>query len=87
MSRPYVVPLDTTLEAARVYFATLKKLGPERRVQMAVELTRSMRRGVEAGVRMRHPEYTEDEVRLAVLRLMVGDELFRQCCPGCTIAP
>jgi hypothetical protein len=87
MSRPYVVPLDTTLDAARVYFATLKKLGPERRAQMAVELTRSMRRGVEAGVRMRHPEYTADEVRLAVLRLMVGDELFRQCCPGCTIAP
>lgn len=87
MSRPYVVPLDTTFDAARVYFATLKKLGENGRWRMAVDLTESMRRGVAAGVRMRHPDYSDNQVRLAVLRLMVGDELFRQCCPGCTIAP
>jgi hypothetical protein len=87
MNRPYVVPLDTTLDAARVYFATLRKLGADRRLQMALELTETMRRGVEEGVRMRHPDYSQNEVRLAVLRLMIGDELFRECCPGCTIAP
>ena len=87
MSRPYVVPLDTSLDAARVYFATLKKLGEERRWQMASEMNESMRLRVEQGVRMRHPDYSEGDVRLAVLRLLVGDKLFQEVCPGCTVAP
>ena len=87
MNRSYVVPADTSLEAARIYFATLRRLGGPRRMEMGVELSDNARSMVEAGVRHRHPEYRDEEVRLAVLRLMVGEELFRQCCPDCDIEP
>ncbi len=35
-----------------------------------------------AGIRDRHPEYTEQEARLAMFRLIHGDEAFRRVWPG-----
>ncbi len=73
-----VLPSDTTLEAARKEFEVLRKLGPEVRARMAFELSDNLRGLVEAGVRHRHPDFGEKEVRLEVLRLMIGNELYKQ---------
>ncbi|MBW3540231.1 MAG: hypothetical protein KY476_08170 [Planctomycetes bacterium] len=87
MNRPLIIPLDTTPDAARVYFDTLRKLGPERRGAMVSSLSKSLRQRVEAGVRGRHPDYDEDAVRRAVARILLGEQLFAECFPGCTISP
>jgi hypothetical protein len=39
------------------------------------------------GVRSRHPEYTPRQVELAVIRMMVGDDLFRRAYPGEDVRP
>ena len=75
------VPADTSIEAARKQFEILARLGPEARLKMAFELSDGLRNIVAAGVRLRHPDYNEHEVKEEVIRLMVGDALFRQIRP------
>lgn len=45
---------------------------------MAFEMSDNLRHVVEAGVRHRHPDFDEEKVKLEVLRLMIGDELYKQ---------
>ncbi|HUG89280.1 MAG TPA: hypothetical protein VML55_00500 [Planctomycetaceae bacterium] len=87
MRRPYAIPADTSVDDARVYFATLKRLGNERRLAMGASLSKSLRRRIEAGVRMRHPDYCDDDIRKAVMRILIGEDLYRRCFPGCNVAP
>jgi hypothetical protein len=79
-------PADTTPEAARVQLEIIRRLSPERRMEMALEMSNFLRDVVAAGVRSRHPDYNEKQVGLAVGRLMLGDELFRKVHPGIEIA-
>ncbi|MEJ2702146.1 MAG: hypothetical protein P8Z79_06850 [Sedimentisphaerales bacterium] len=72
------IPMDTTLEVARKEFEILRKLGPEVRAMMAIEMSDNLRDIVEAGVRDRHPDFDQKKIDLEVLRLMIGDELYKQ---------
>jgi hypothetical protein len=81
------IPADTTPEAALVQDEIFRRMPPSRRLKIALRLGESLLKVTAAGVRSRHPEYTEDEVRLAVIRLRLGDELFRQVYPGVDIQP
>ena len=76
------IPADTTLEAARKEFEILRNLGPEARARMAIEMSDGLRRIVEAGVRYRHPDFDQKKIKLEVLRLMIGDKLYRQMLKG-----
>ncbi|HUW19484.1 MAG TPA: hypothetical protein VMW16_09290 [Sedimentisphaerales bacterium] len=50
---------------------------------MALELSDNLRSIVEAGVRLRHPDYDEQKIKREAVRLMSGDQLFRQVfCDG-----
>jgi hypothetical protein len=82
-----VIPADTTPEAAAVLLDIYRRMPPWRRLEIALELGDMVRSLSAAGVRSRHPEYTEDQVRLAVIRLSVGDELFRKAYPGEDVQP
>jgi hypothetical protein len=77
-----IVPADTTLEAARVQFEVFRRMPPGKRLELAFHMSDSLRQLVASGVRSRHPDYTEDQVRLAVIRLTLGEKLFRQVFPG-----
>jgi len=79
------IPSDTTIEAARKQFEILRRLGPEVRLKMAFELSDNLRSLVEAGVRLRHGDFDEQRVQQEVLRLMVGETLFRQIHPDAEI--
>ena len=79
------IPADTTVDAARKQFEILRRLGPEVRVKMAFELSDNLRSLVEAGVRQRHSDFDEQRVQQEVLRLMVGETLFRQIYPDAEI--
>jgi len=76
-----LIPADTTLEAARKQFEILRRLGPEARLKMAFKLSDNLRSIVEAGVKERNPNYDEQKIKQEVLRLMIGEALFRQIYP------
>jgi hypothetical protein len=82
-----VIPADTTPEAAAVQLDIYRRMPPWRRLQIALELGDMVRELSVAGVRSRHPEYTDDQVRLAVIRLSVGENLFRKAYPGQDVQP
>jgi hypothetical protein len=69
-------PLDTSPEAERVQIEVFRKMTPERRLRAATELTQLVRKSLAEGVRMRHPEYNEEQVRLAMIRLTLPERLF-----------
>jgi hypothetical protein len=69
-------PADTTSEAAQVQLRIYRAMPPSKRLQLALAMSDSLRQLVIAGVRSRHPEFTPEQVRLAVIRLTLGDELF-----------
>jgi hypothetical protein len=81
MPDPFL-PSDTSLEAIRVQHAIYRRMPPEKRLRLAFQMSDSARAIAAAGVRARHPEYTERQVRLAVIRLRLGEELFRRVYPG-----
>ncbi len=72
------IPADTTIEAARKQIEVLRRLGPEVRLKMAFEMSDNLRRIVEAGVKHRHPDWDEETVSRRVVRLMIGERLFRE---------
>jgi hypothetical protein len=80
-----LIPADTTPEAWRVQVEVYRRMSPSRRLELACQMTDSLRRVVAAGVRARHPEYSEEQVRLAFARLWLGDDLFCKVHPGVEI--
>ena len=73
---------DTSPEAMRVYFTVLREMGPAERARNAADLNDTMRQVLADGIRYRHPEYTEEQVWRAVLRRVLGEELFRKASAG-----
>jgi hypothetical protein len=45
---------------------------------MTFELSENLRQIITDGVRLRHPEYGDSQVRREVLRITLGDELYRK---------
>jgi hypothetical protein len=59
-----------------------RRMGPARRLQTGVELSRTCRALLAEGVRKRHPEYDDSQIRLAVIRLMLPEDLFLKAYPN-----
>jgi hypothetical protein len=78
---------DTTEEAARVQREVYRRMSPARRLQLIFEMNEHLRELLAAGVRHRHPDYTESQVKHAVIRLWLGPELFSKAYPGQHIVP
>lgn len=47
---------------------------PEERVALAAEMSDEIRSITEAGIRSRHPAYTDDEVRAELATIVLGRE-------------
>ena len=74
-------PLDTTPQAEQVQLEIFRRMGPEKRLQAGIALSQTCRKLLAEGVRRRHPEYDEGEVRLAVIRLTLPEDLFLAAYP------
>lgn len=74
-------PLDTSPEAQAVQDAIYRELGPYGRVETAFRLTASARALAAAGIRHRHPDYSDEQVDVAMARLVLGDDLVREVWP------
>lgn len=74
-------PFDTTDHAHQMQIDIFREMGAEKRLQAAIDLAQTSRKLLAEGVRMRHPEYNEEEVKIAVIRLMLGESLFLRVYP------
>ena len=74
-------PSDTTPEAWEAQLSMLRSMSGEQRVAIAFRLTRLAREASRSGIRARHPDYGEDEVRRAFFRMLHGDALTRSVWP------
>jgi len=81
------IPADTHPEAARMQFEILRRIGPEGRARLTLEMSENMLAVAASGVRSRHPEYDEGQVQWAVKRIMLGDDLFMKAYPGVSVKP
>ena len=76
---------DTNPERTRDYYARLAKLTTEQRGRMVASLTSAVRKLAVAGIRERHPDASEQEVRVRLaVRLYgraVGERLFGEVPP------
>jgi hypothetical protein len=70
------IPADTSPEALRVQLDVLRALPGSRRLELAVEMSDALMEVAAVGVRQRHPEFTEEQVRQTLIRMRLGDQLF-----------
>ncbi|MGB9773769.1 MAG: hypothetical protein ACP5JH_09730 [Bacteroidota bacterium] len=68
--------LDTSREMEKLQIEILRKMNPERRLNLAMQLLETGRKLLMEGIRSRHPEYKEEEIRLALIRTLLGDKQF-----------
>lgn len=73
---------DTTPEAAEVQRRVLRAMSMARKLQLVDEFCESLRATSMAGIRARHPTYSDQEVKWALWRMLYGDELFRRAWPA-----
>jgi len=78
-------PRDTTPESHAAQLEAYRRLGAAGRARLAARLSADTRQLTRAGVRARHPGYTEEEVDRALHRILYGDDLFRRAWPGCPL--
>jgi len=81
MTRDPGMPFDTDPAAHRVQGQIYARLGGSERVAIAFRLSDSVRRLATAGIRQRHPDYTDAQVERAFARLRLGDDLMRAIWP------
>ncbi len=66
---------DTSPEAIDRYHAHLRLLPPHERARIADGLTTSVRQLAEAGIRARHPDASDDEVKARLVVRLYGREI------------
>ena len=77
---------DTSREAAAKQLEVLRNLGPAGRLKLTMDLCDNLRNITKAGIRHRHPDYTEQQVTQAYLKLILDKTLFEEIFPGCEIS-
>jgi hypothetical protein len=63
---------DTTPRTAALQLRLYREAGPSGRAQIAADLSDAVRETTLAGIRRRHPDYSEDEVKADFLRIVYG---------------
>jgi len=69
-------PGDTTNEASYIKFSILRKIGIYERAVMAIQLSDDLRSTIKDGIRLRRPDYNDNDVELEAFRLAIGENLF-----------
>lgn len=63
---------DTSPQADARYHELLRRMAPERRLDAAMRLSQAVRELAEAGIRERHPEADEREIRIRLTVRLYG---------------
>ena len=74
-------PEDTEESAWRAQHDVWRRMGGEGRLRAAFAASEQVRRVAEAGIRSRHPDLSDEQVRMSLYRLLLGDKLFDRAYP------
>jgi hypothetical protein len=80
-------PRDTHDEAREVQLGVYRRMSPERRAEIALELSEDVRIITREGIRQRHPEYSDQDVQHALIALIYGKDVARRLWPDATVPP
>jgi hypothetical protein len=80
-SASIVTSADTTADAAEMQLEAYRRLGGAARLEIAFRLN-ALVRAAAAGIRRRHADYDDEQVKAALARLVLGDDLVRRAFPG-----
>lgn len=72
---------DTSPEAAEILRRRTLQMTPSQRIEEGARLCKFARQVMRAGIRMRHPDYGDEQVEMALARLLWGDDLYRRARP------
>ena len=75
------IPHDTIASAHALQLEAYRHMSGAERVQIAWRLSLAAREAAMAGIRRRHPEYSGEQVRQALFRLLLGEQLTRNVWP------
>jgi hypothetical protein len=75
------IAADTTAEADAIQVQAYRQMGGTGRAQVMFRLCQMTRQAAEAGIRRRHADYDDAQVRLALARLLYGDDAARCAWP------
>ena len=63
--------LDTLVAARERQRETFRRMTPEQRLAVAAEMSDEIRAVAEAGIRHRHPDYSDDEVQSELVAILL----------------
>lgn len=72
---------DTTPDAAAVQTAIYRRMTTDQRTRAAAEMSEAARTIALENLQRRHPEYDTHQAKMALFRLLLGDELFGRAWP------
>lgn len=73
--------LDTSAAANRVQIDPYRAMSPTERLELALAMGDELMSVTRAGIRHRHPDFTEDEVLRELHRILGHDELVAERWP------
>lgn len=73
---------DTTPDAAAVQAAIYRRMSTDDKTRLAAQMSEEVRQIAFENIRRRHPEYDEHQAKMALFRLLLGDELFSRAWPS-----
>jgi hypothetical protein len=72
---------DTTGQAEQMQIEALRRMGPEGRLRVSLDLARTSRELLLEGIRKRHPEFDENKIKMEYIRLVLPRDLFLAAYP------
>lgn len=87
MTTPPPESLDTSKEAGRLLVRGLRELSPQQRMLLVEQWSRDLRVLAAAGLRRRHPDADEVELKIRLGRLLYGDGVVDDAARACGARP
>ena len=73
---------DTSLKAHQLQVSLYRAMTPAQRSELALRMSDDVRRIAAEGIQQRHPEYSEFDVRRALVALLYGRDAAAKVWPG-----
>lgn len=73
---------DTSQEAHELPLRLYRAMTPEQRSELALRMSDDVRRIAEEGIEQRHPDYSDRDVRRALVALLYGKDAAAKVWPG-----
>jgi hypothetical protein len=68
-------PFDTSPDTHEFQIAAYRQMTPEQKAELIVEISDAAREVSREGIRMRHPDYSDEDVKRALFVLLHGRKL------------